>query len=369
MSKFIEIFSSLPDPRIDRCKKHELSDILYITIVAVLCGANDWEEIEEFGQAREEWFRDFLKLPNGIPSHDTFSRVFALLDPDCLQAHFIQWVQSIATVSSGQIVAIDGKRLCNSGEHGKKSIVHMVSAFSNANDLVLGQLKVDDKTNEITAIPELLKDLYLKGCIITIDAMGCQTEIAKAITAKEADYVLAVKGNQEHLYDDIKEAFAEGIITAQHTVSCVNHGRIEKRTCKVIDDISWICQMEQWEGLRSLIMIETERTIKSTGQTEKQSRYYISSLCSDAATLNNAIRSHWGIENKLHWTLDVVFQEDKSRKRAGHAAENFSTVTKIVLNILKQKDDRRGAKRLSVKTKRFKCNISTDYLTDILKNL
>ena len=359
----------MPDPRINRCKKHELSDILYITIVAVLCGANDWEEIEEFGEAREEWFRVFLKLPNGIPSHDTFSRVFALLDPDCLQAHFIKWVQSIATVSSGRIVAIDGKRLCNSGEHGKKSIVHMVSAFSNDNDLVLGQLKVDNKTNEITAIPELLKDLYLKDCIITIDAIGCQTEIAKAIKAKEADYVLAVKGNQEHLYDDIKEAFAGGVITAQHTASCVNHGRIEKRTCKVIDDTSWVCRMGQWAGLSSLVMIETERIIKNTGQMEKQTRYYISSLLADAAIISNAIRSHWGIENKLHWTLDVVFQEDKSRKRAGYAAENFSTVTKIVLNILKQKNDHKGAKRLSVKTKRFKCNISTDYLTDVLKNL
>ena len=369
MSKFIEIFSSLPDPRVDRCKKHELSDILYITIVAVLCGANDWEEIEDFALAREDWFRDFLKLPNGIPSHDTFNRVFSLLDPGALQERFIEWVRCIATISCGQIVAIDGKRLCNSGEHGKKSIVHMVSAFSNANSLVLGQLKVDDKTNEITAIPELLKDLYVKGCIITIDAMGCQTDIAKAILAKEADYVLAVKGNQGHLYDDIKEAFAEGIITSHHTTSCVNHGRIEKRTCTVIDDITWVCRREQWAGLRSLVMIESERTIKNTGETEKQSRYYISSLPADAVILNNAIRSHWGIENKLHWTLDVVFQEDKSRKRAGHAAENFSTISKIVLNILKQKNDMKGSQQVSIKRKRFKCNISTDYLKGVLENL
>ena len=369
MSNFIEIFSTLPDPRIERCKKHLLTDILYMTIVAVLCGANDWEEIEEFSEAREGWFSKFLPLPNGIPSHDTFSRVFALLDPAALQEHFIRWVQSIATVSAGHIVAIDGKRLCNAGEHGKQSIVHMVSAFSNDNNLVLGQLKVNDKSNEITAIPELLKALYLKGSIITIDAMGCQTEIAKAIREKEAEYVLAVKGNQGHLYDDIQEAFAEGLVVDEHTTTCVNHGRVEKRTCKVIADTSWVCKAEQWEDLRSLIMIAAQRTNKKTGDTESQVRYYISSLLADAAKMNHAVKSPWGIENKLHWTLDVTFNEDKSRKRAGHAAENFSTITKIAMNVLKNRDDKKGAKKLSIKTKRFKCNISTDYLTDVLKNL
>ena len=356
-------------PGIERCKKHLLTDILFMTIVAVLCGANEWEEIEEFSIAREEWFSQFLSLPNGIPSHDTFNRVFALLDTAALQQHFIRWVQSIAEVSEGHIVAIDGKRLCNGGEHGKQSIVHMVSAFSNDNNMVLGQLKVDDKSNEITAVPELLKTLYVKGSIITIDAMGCQTEIAKAIRGKEADYVLAVKGNQEHLYDDIQEAFAEGAVADEHITTCLNHGRIEKRTCKVIADTSWICKAEQWEDLKSLVMIEAQRTNKKTGHTESQTRYYISSLSADAVKMNHAVRSHWGIENKLHWTLDVTFNEDKSRKRAGHAAENFSTITKIALNVLKNRDDKKGAKKLSVKTKRFKCNISTDYLMDVLKNL
>jgi len=370
MSNFIEIFSTLPDPRIERCKKHLLTDILYMTIVAVLCGANDWEEIEEFSEAREEWFRQFLSLPNGIASHDTFNRVFALLDPAALQEHFIRWVQSIATVSDGHVIPIDGKRLCNGGEDGKPGIVHMVSAFSNDNNLVLGQLKVNDKSNEITAIPELLKVLYVKGGIITIDAMGCQTEIATAIKEKEADYILAVKGNQGYLHDDMQEAFAQqGAVADEQTTSCVNHGRIEKRTCKVLTDTSWICKAGQWDGLQSLVMIEAQRTNKKTGDTERQVRYYISSLAAGAATMNHAIRSHWGIENKLHWTLDVTFNEDKSRKRAGHAAENFSTITKIVMNILKKRDDKKGTKKLSVKIKRFKCNISTDYLTDVLKNL
>lgn len=359
----------MPDPRIERCKKHELTDILFITIIAVLCGANNWEEIEEFAEAREEWFIGFLKLPNGIPSHDTINRVFSLLDPAGVQEHFIKWVKSIATVSAGEIVAIDGKRLCNSGEGGKKSIVHMVSAFGNSNNAVLGQLKVDDKSNEITAIPELLKALYIEGAIVTIDAMGCQANIAAAIIEKGADYVLAVKNNQEFLFDDLREAFSAGPATGQHTQSCLNHGRIEKRTCRVIGDTARVCKEEQWKGLRTLVMVEAERTMKNTGAKETQTRYYITSLPADAEKINAAIRGHWGIENKLHWALDVVFDEDKSRKRAGHAAENFSTITKIALNVLKKRDDKKGAKRLSIQTKRFKCNISTQYLAEVIKDL
>lgn len=369
MSKLIEVFSSLPDPRIERCKKHELTDILYITIIAVLCGANNWEEIGEFGEAREEWFRGFLKLPNGIPSHDTINRVFSLLDPASVQEHFIRWVKSIATVSSGEIVAIDGKRLCQSGEDGKKSVVHMVSAFCNDSNTVLGQLKVNDKSNEITAIPELLKALYIEGGIVTIDAMGCQKDIAAAIIDKQADYILAVKGNQEFLFDDIKEAFKEGQATQECTDVCVNHGRVEKRTCRVIAGDRWVCEAGQWKGLNALVMIEAGRTAKNTGAKETQTRYYITSLAADAKKINAAVRGHWGIENKLHWTLDVEFNEDKSRKRAGNAAQNFSTITKIVLNVLKRRDDARGAKKLSIKTKRFKCNISTQYLSEVLKDL
>jgi predicted transposase YbfD/YdcC len=335
----------------------------------VLCGANDWEEIEEFGEARREWFGGFLQLPNGIPSHDTFNRVFSLLDAGALQECFIKWVQSIAAVQDGQVVAIDGKRLCNAGEGGKKSIVHMVSAFCNDGNVVLGQLKVTDKSNEITAMPELLKALYLKGSIVTIDAMGCQQGIAEAIINKEADYILAVKGNQGFLEDDIKEAFKNSPAASQHTQSCVSHGRIEKRTCKVITDTSWVCNAAGWKGLSALVMVEAGRIEKNTGQTERQSRFYIASIKGDAKKLNAAIRGHWGIENKLHWALDVTFGEDKSRKRAGNAAQNFSTITKIVLNILKKRDDSRGAKKLSIKTKRFKCNISLEYLTDVLKNL
>lgn len=369
MSTIIEHFSSLPDPRTKEHKKeHKLIDILFITIAAVICGAEDWNDIEFYGQEKEGWLKTILELPCGIPSHDTFNRVFSLIDPAELQRCFISWVQSIAKISEGEVISIDGKRMCNSGEQGKKAIIHMVSAWSNENSMVLGQLKVSDKSNEITAIPALLDLLMVKGCWITIDALGCQKDIAAKIKSKDAEYILAVKDNQGNLHDDIKDAFTHGVTEQVHEQSNLGHGRIEKRTCRVITAMEWICKSEDWQGLQTLIEIKSERTIKATGVKETQTRHYISSALSTAKKFNETIREHWGIENNLHWMLDVAFNEDNSMKRAGNAAENFSVITKIALNAVKQSELKKGATRISVKSKRKKAGWSNEYLTAILTN-
>jgi predicted transposase YbfD/YdcC len=367
MSSIIEHFSSLPDPRTKEHKKeHKLIDIIFITIAAVICGAEDWNDIEEYGDEKEDWLKAILELPSGIPSHDTFNRVFSLIDPAELQKCFISWVKSIAKISEGQIVSIDGKRMCNSGEKGKKAIIHMVSAWSHDNSMVLGQVKVNDKSNEITAIPALLDLLMVKGCWITIDAMGCQKDIAAKIKSKEAEYILAVKDNQEHLHDDIKDAFKHDKTEQTDEQINLGHGRIEKRTCRIITALEWICKTEDWQGLQTLIEIKSERTIKTTGVKEIQVRYYISSAISTAKMFNEAIREHWGIENNLHWILDVAFNEDNSMKRAGYAAENFSVISKIAVNLINQHKHKKGARKLSVKTKRKKAGWSNDYLVAIL---
>lgn len=358
-----DFFSSLTDPRMERCKLHKLSDILFITIAACLSGAEDWEEIQEYGEAKQDWLKTFLELPHGIPSHDTFNRLFAALDPVELERCFVTWIQSVARISQGQIISIDGKRLCGSGEHGKKSIVHMVSAWSSANNMVLGQRKVDDKSNEITAIPALLDALMLKECIVTIDAMGCQKDIAEKIISKGADYILALKGNQEHLSDDVQEAFEHDKAASSCVELDMGHGRIEKRTCHVIGDVSRVCKAGEWKGLQSLVKIESERYHKSNGDTQKEVRYYISSLEADAIKINAAIRAHWAIENQLHWTLDVAFGEDKSHKRAGYAAQNFSLINKVALNILKNE---KSKKHRSMKVKRHRAGWDNDYVFQLL---
>lgn len=362
MSSFLEFFETLPDPRVERSKRHKLSDILFITIAAVLSGCDDWNDIEMYGQSKQLWLQNYLELPNGIPSHDTFNRVFAALDPMALQECFLNWVQSIAKHSEGDIVSIDGKRLCGSGINGSKSIIHMVSAWSSSNALVLAQYKVDDKSNEITAIPRLLEVLELKGCIVTIDAMGCQKQIASAIVDKQADYILAVKGNQEFLLDDVREAFAQSQASSEDVQLSVGHGRVEKRSCRTIQNSDWVCKSEQWKEIKTLIEITAHRTDKSTGQTASEVRYYISSLRGEAAMFNKAIRAHWGIENGLHWTLDVVFSEDQSQKRAGQAAENFSIINRIALNLLKADK----SVKISMKSKRHKAAWENDYIIHLL---
>lgn len=362
MDSPLQFFAGIKDPRLERTKDHLLLDIIFITIAAVICGAETWNDIEAFGKAKQEWLKSFLKLPNGIPTHDTFNRVYAALDSKELGQCFLSWTQSVTKLTAGEVVSIDGKALRGSRDQGKKSIVHMVSAWAGINNIVLGQQKVDSKSNEITAIPPLLAVLVLKGCIVTIDAMGCQKDIASAIVAKEAHYILAVKGNQGELHQHLQESFRFIQPSSVAQEIDLGHGRIEKRVCSVINDLSMIEQKDQWIKLHSLIKIDAERQIKSTGETQKETRYYISSLQSDAQQLNRCVRSHWKIENSLHWVLDVAFHEDQSRKRAGKAAENFSVINRIALNLLKNE----VSTKQGVKGKRLKAGWSNDYLEHVL---
>jgi predicted transposase YbfD/YdcC len=364
MDGIIHFFGSMEDPRIERTRKHNLIDIVCITLAAVLSGCDDWYEIALFGKEKEEWFRKYLELPNGIPTHDTFNRVFSALDPQELQRCFGEWIESIAQLTEGRIISVDGKRLCGGGSNGKKSIVHMVSAWCSANNMVLGQVKTDDKSNEITAIPALLGLLSIEGCTITIDAMGCQKEIAGLIHTKKANYLLAVKGNQGHLLDDIKEAFDQVAPSEilEHTTLDNDHGRVEKRRCNIITDCTWVCSNKEWPGLNCLVKITAERTIKATGATQQECRYYISSMPADAVATLQACRQHWGIENNLHWMLDVLFKEDQSQKRAGNAAANFSIMLRIALNLLKSDK----TVKTSLKNKRKLAGWSTNFLQTIL---
>jgi len=362
MDSPLQYFARLTDPRVERNREHLLEEILLIAVAAVLSGAESWNDIEEYGRSKQEWLKTFLQLPAGIPSHDTFNRVFSALDPEELEQGFAAWVSSIAKLTAGEVVAIDGKTLCGSRQSGKKQLVHMVSAWASANNLVLGQRKVDDKSNEITAIPKLLAALQLSGTVVTIDAMGCQKNIAEKIVAKKADYILAVKENQQLLLDDIKDSFQMlAADTVAEEIDC-GHGRVERRRCTVVGDLTLLDKPGDWKGLRSLVRIEAERFHKASGKTERETRYYIASLAPDAARLNQLIRQHWGIENKLHWVLDVAFGEDLSRKRAGNAAQNFSLLNRIALNLLKQETSlKRG-----IKGKRLKAAWDPPYLLRLL---
>src|ERR1035441_281394 len=362
MENPLKYFAELRDPRVERNREHLLEEILLISIAAVLSGAESWNDIAEYGEDKLEWLKTFLTLPSGIPSHDTFDRVFAALDPEEMEKGFVAWVSSIAKLTSGEVVAIDGKALCGTRESGKKTLVHMVSAWAEGNGLVLAQRKVDEKSNEITAIPKLLNALELTGTVVTIDAMGCQRDIAKRIVEKKADYVLAVKDNQGLLAEQVRDSFLllESDAVAEE-IDC-GHGRVEQRKCSVIADLSRIEKASEWASLQGLVRIESERYHKATGKTEREIRYYITSLRADAARLNSVVRQHWGIENKLHWVLDVGFGEDLDRKRAGHTAQNFSVLNRIALNLLKQdKSSKRG-----VKGKRLKAAWNHPYLLKLL---
>ncbi len=367
MTSPLKHFADLRDPRVERTREHLLEEILLITIAAVLSGANGWNEIEDYAHSKHAWFKSFLTLPSGIPSHDTFNRVFSALDPQELERGFVAWVSSIAKLTAGEVVAIDGKTLRGASEPSKKgadkkAIVHMVSAWASSNCLVLGQRRVDEKSNEITAIPKLLDALELNGTVVTIDAMGCQRAIAEKIIEKKADYILAVKENQGHLLEEIKDSFQMLAADAVAEETDYGHGRVEQRRCSVIADLGLLEKAPEWASLKALVRIEAERYHKATGKTETEIRYYITSLAPDAAQLNRSIRKHWGIENSLHWVLDVGFGEDQDRKRAGYAAQNFSVLNRIALNLLKQdKTSKRG-----VHGKRLKAGWDNDYLLHLM---
>jgi predicted transposase YbfD/YdcC len=367
-------FSDLEDPRIDRTKLHKLLDIVVIAICAVICGADTWVEVESFGQAKQKWLKTFLELPNGIPSHDTFGRVFGALDPDQFRICFLNWITAVSTVTEGQVIAIDGKTLRRSHDKalGKGAIV-MVSAWATANHLVLGQVKVDDKSNEITAIPELLQALEISGCIITIDAMGCQKEIAADIVSQEADYVLALKENQGRLYEDVKLLFDDLEASAfkayaydDHCTVNKGHGRIEIRQCWTISDpglLRYLRGTTEWEKLQSVVKVQAERRVGQDRSVEE--RYYLSSLAGNAERTLEATRTHWQIENGLHWVLDIAFREDESRIRKEHGAQNFAVLRHIATNLLKQE---RTAK-MGIKAKRLRAGWDEDYLLKVLSRL
>jgi predicted transposase YbfD/YdcC len=369
-ASLVDHFTELVDPRIERNKKHALLDIIVLTVCAVISGAETWEDIEDFGRYREEWLTRFLPFTNGIPSHDTIRRLFIRLDPSELQNCFLNWVEAVRKRTEGDVVAIDGKTLRRSGDTAAaQSPVHMVSAFAAAQGIVLGQIKTEDHSNEITAIPKLLDLLKIKGCIVTIDAAGCQTEIAKKIRKKKADYVLALKANQPTLYDDAQYAFSdlskedldEDWLDHHRSVD-KGHGRIEIRESYHSEEIEWSPALKRFPGARSIGMVKATRTIGEKVTT--QCRYYISSLAQDAETFANAVRAHWSVENALHWTLDMTFREDDSRMRTGHSAENFAMMRRIALSIVK----RDAKSNRSLKRRRKICGYDTDYLERLLFN-
>ncbi|GHT37631.1 ISAs1 family transposase [Bacteroidia bacterium] len=360
----ISYFTELSDPRVDRTKDHLLEDIIFITIASVICGAETWSDIENYGKSKESWLKQFLQLPNGIPSHDTFNRFFSALGPDEFEQAFLSWIKDIPELTGGGIASIDGKTICGSRGGDSKRAVHMVSAWPKANQLGLGQIKVDEKSNEITATPRLLDVLALKGCLVTIDAMGCQRDTAARIMEKEADYLLAVKGNQGCLEEDAERTVRFIKPVSKREEDDFGHGRIEKRKCTLCNDLSSVGNAAAWKNLSAIVKIEAARYIKSSGKEEKEVRLYIASSKGNAEVTGKGVRSHWGIENNLHWQLDVSFNGDDSRKRDGHAAQNFSILNRIALNLIKHEQ----SKKRSMKGKRLDAGWDNDYLLKILTN-
>jgi len=355
-------FSSLEDWRVERNKKHKLLDIILLTLCAVISGAEGWEAIEEFGKEKQDWLRKWLELANGIPSHDCIARVISRLEPSKMTDCFMDWVQSVSDLKAGEVIAIDGKTVRHSYDRRHKmGAIHVVSAWASQVGISLGQVKTDAKSNEITAIPILLDMLSIKGCVVTLDAMGCQSAIAANIIEKQADYLLAVKDNQKHLHEAISDYF-DVAITANNPALCqlqnseetdAGHGRIETRRCYLSTCLDTLPDAAKWQGLNSIGMVQSERLIN--GKTSIERRYYLCSL-TNVQPFAHAARAHWGIENSLHWVLDVTFREDDSRIRTGYAPENFNIIRQLALNLLKKESS-----KLSIKRKRFMSALSDSF--------
>jgi predicted transposase YbfD/YdcC len=364
-------FASVPDPRIERTKRHKLIDIIAIALCGVICGANDWVAIEAYGRAKESWLRQFLELPNGIPAHDTFGDVFARLDSATFRQCFMDWVQAVYVATQGQVIAFDGKcvRGSKDGTLGKNAI-YMVSAWATTNHLVLGQMKVDDKSNEITAIPALLALLDVAGCIVTIDAMGCQKDIAQTIVDAQGDYLLALKENHPLLYQEVNTLFqattplAQHAYTPDHTRTVEkDHGRLEIRECWTLSDpngFPFLHDAAAWPKLQTLAMLRRERQFAN--HTTVEIAFYLSSLPGSASRLLEATRAHWGIENSLHWVLDVAFREDDQRFRPGNGPQNSTILRHMALNLLQHETTAKGG----VQVKRLRAGWDDAYLLKVL---
>ena len=358
-------FSLIPDFRVEGRTDHKLFDILFIAVTASIAHCDDWQMVTLWAKEREPWLRRYCELPAGIPSHDTFSRVLARIAPDALHTAFMGWMEEIQEITAGDVVAIDGKTLRRSFARSGagKGAIHMVSAWLSRNRVVLGQLKVEEKSNEITAIPALLRLLELKGALVTIDAMGCQKEIAACVIEQEADYVLAVKDNQPTLAEDVKLAFEQATTEVLRSTETVDegHGRVEVREYYQCLDLSSLRTCHEWRGLKSLCKVVSYR-FTNDGEKSAETRYYISSLGAGVKRLASAIRAHWGIENQLHYILDMSFDEDRNRIRAGDGAENMAVIRHIAMNYLAQ------AKflKVGIKNRRNLAAISTDVLQRIL---
>jgi len=357
----IKHFKKIGDKRDTKNQKHNFLEIIVMTICAVCSGCDDYGEIAQFCRIKQTWFGRFLKLKNGIPSHDTFNRVIGSIDPEQFEKCFAEWVRAVHTISKGQVVAIDGKTVRGS-KNGKTKAIHMVSAWANANKLVLGQVKTEEKSNEITAIPELLEILEISGCIVTIDAMGCQKDIVEKILKKGGDYVLAVKGNQSSLHEDIQLFFKDALPSKMKDIAHdyyktieKDHGRIEKREYYTTSDVEWLKKRHgEWKNLQSIGIAKS--TVQLGERTREDIRFYISSLDADAKQFGKAVREHWGIENSLHWVLDVAFREDANRVRKDNSAENFAVIRHIALNLIKQ-----DSSKESIKNKRKRCSYDDDF--------
>ncbi|MDC0584449.1 ISAs1 family transposase [Bacteroidales bacterium] len=364
VSSFIKYFSALEDPRCTTRGnyQHLLSDIMFLSISAILCGADNWELIHAFGNNQIEWLKKYGNFSNGIPSSDTLSRVFTALEPKSFNECFLSWIESLRKKTEGEVVAIDGKSIRGANPKSKNNMPHIVSAFAVENGLTLGQLKVNEKSNEITAIPELLELIAIEGCTITIDAMGCQTKIAETIIENKADYILAVKGNQGNLEQSIIDTIRFEKPISVNANDDYGHSRLETRTCQVYNTLDHIKNPEKWKDLRSIIKVESKVHNTTSGKTTTEERYYISNLALDSKVFNDKIRKHWAIENNLHWTLDVEFGEDKSRKRTGYQAENFNVILKMAMAIL-TKDK---SKKMSKRTKRMQAAWDSKYRDKLL---